>query len=91
MKLDDDVDMTTIKMVNKINPHRAVVGETYDVNVKYKVVKGGDSLVTETLSTITDKHGFELCAAWVRMARLTAFAKTKKVARTDNYHYIWTI
>jgi len=91
MKLDDDVDMTTVKMINKINPHRAVVGETYHVRVRYTKCEGGSSLITETESTITDASGFELCAAWVRMARLTAFAKTKKVARTDNYHYIWTI
>ena len=37
MKLDDDVDMTTIKLSQKLAPHRAVVGETYDVRVAYKV------------------------------------------------------
>ena len=90
MKLDDDVDMTTIKLANKINPHRAVVGETYDVKISYKVVKGGDSLVTECVGGIYDKDDFPLCTNHTRMARLTAFAKTKGVARTDNYHYIWT-
>ena len=91
MKLDDDVDMTTIKLSQKLAPHRAVVGETYDVRVAYKVCKGGDSLVTECVGGIYDADGFALCENHTRMARLTAFAKTKGVARTDNYHYIWTI
>ncbi|KAK7233574.1 hypothetical protein SO694_00107089 [Aureococcus anophagefferens] len=71
---------------------RAVVGETYDVRVAYKVCKGGDSLVTECVGGIYDADGFALCENHTqRMARSRAFAKTKGVARTDNYHYIWTI
>ena len=67
-KIDDEVDMTTSRLTNSVAPHRAVAGETYDVHVWYKSCKGGDALITETVATIKDARGFEVCRCLPRVA-----------------------